>query len=93
METITTKRAKKPYLTSLEPKKIVEFEQDYLLFVEDHVAWNKGNGNAREPLYLRSQLFKPTLLKSLKGSIVVDEEHDETFDQAFQAYLKELGIK
>jgi hypothetical protein len=23
----------------------------------------------------------------------VDEEHDETFDQAFQAYLKELGIK
>jgi F0F1-type ATP synthase alpha subunit len=74
METITTKRAKKPYLTSLEPKKIVEFEQDYLL-------------------YLRSQLVKPTLLKSLKGSIVVDEEHDETFDQAFQAYLKELGIK
>jgi hypothetical protein len=76
METITTKRAKKPYLTSLEPIKIVEFEQDYIVFVEDHMAWNKGNENVREPLYLRSQLVKPSLLKSIKGSVVVDEDHD-----------------
>lgn len=44
METITTERARTHYLTSLQPNKIVEFEQDCLLLVEDHISvCNKGN--------------------------------------------------